>query len=231
MGWPAGGSQIRATLRMAPMRGNTHAGAAVARCPPMARPDTPPGRAPPGPAPDEAALREAAMTHLARYGTTRAGLLAVLDRRIARWLRAAEGGEAAAEAAAAAREAARRVADRLVALGAVNDAAYAESRARSLGRAGRSRRAVAAHLAAKGVDAETARAALPDDPAAELAAAVAHARRRRLGPFRTVPADPARLQKELAAFARAGFSRDMATRALRMDHAEAETLLRAAREA
>ena len=171
------------------------------------------------------------MTHLARYATTRAGLVAVLDRRILRWLRASEGNEAAPAQAAAAREAARRVADRLVQLGALNDAVFAESRARSLNRAGRSRRAVAAHLAAKGVDAETAQSALPDDPEAELAAAVAHARRRRLGPFRTVAADPARVQKELAGFARAGFSRDVALRALRMDPQDAEDLLRAAREA
>jgi regulatory protein len=81
------------------------------------------------------------------------------------------------------------------------------------------------------VDAETAQSALPDDPEAELAAAVAHARRRRLGPFRTVAADPARVQKELAGFARAGFSRDTALRALRMDPQDAEDLLRAAREA
>jgi regulatory protein len=183
-----------------------------------------------GPPPTEAALHEAALAHLARYGTTRAGLVAVLDRRIARWARAAEG-DGVETAVAVAREAARRVADKLVALGVLNDAAYAESRARSLTRAGRSRRAVAAHLAAKGVDAETAHAVLPDDPEAELAAAVAHARRRRLGPFRTVAGDPARVQRELAAFARAGFARDTALRALRMDHATAEALLREAREA
>jgi hypothetical protein len=46
-----------------------------------------------------------------------------------------------------------------------------------------------------------------------------------------VAADPARVQKELAAFARAGFGRDVALRALRMDKQEAEALLRAAREA
>ena len=89
---------------------------------------------------------------------------------------------------------------------------------------------MAAHLAARGIDSETAQAVLPDDPEAELAAAVAHARRRRLGPFRTVAGDAARQQKELAAFARAGFSRDVALRALRMEHAAAETLLRAARQ-
>jgi regulatory protein len=112
----------------------------------------------------------------------------------------------------------------------LNDAVFAENRARSLARAGRSRRAVAAHLAARGIGGEMAQTVLPDDPEVELAAAVAHARRRRLGPFRTMPGDPARLQKELAAFARAGFSRDVATRALRMEPEAAETLLRQARD-
>ncbi len=186
---------------------------------------------PPGPAPTEAALHEAALTHLARYATTRAGLIAVLDRRIARWLRATERDETTESAAQAARQAARSVADKLVALGVLNDAAFAESRARSLTRAGRSRRAVAAHLAARGIASETAQTVLPDNPEAELAAAIAHARRRRLGPFRTAPADPARQMKELAAFARAGFSRDIAQQALRMDHDTAEALLRAARTA
>lgn len=196
----------------------------------MARP-APRTPGPVGPAPDEAALRDAALAHVARYATTRAGLVAVLDRRILRWLRAAQDDERAQAQAAAAREAARRVADKLVELGVVNDATFAESRARSLARAGRSRRAVEAHLAARGIGAETRQSVLPDDPEAELAAAVAHARRRRLGPFRTMPADPARVQKELAAFARAGFGRDVALRALRMEAVAAEALLRAAREA
>ena len=171
------------------------------------------------------------MTHVARYGTTRAGLVAVLDRRIGRWLRAADGDEAAGDAAIAARAAARRVADRLVALGVVNDAAVAASRARNLTRAGRSRRAVAAHLAVRGIDRETAQAVLPDDPEVELAAAAAYARRRRLGPFRAVEDDAAREMKEMAAFGRAGFSREVALRALRMGREEAEALLHAARAA
>lgn len=225
MGWPAGGSQMAETLRMAPMRAGISLPGRAWQGRGMARPV-----GPVGPPPDDASLREAALAHLARYATTRAGLVSVLDRRILRWLRAAGDDEGAAEAAAAARLAARRVADRLVELGVVNDAAFAEGRARSLNRAGRSRRAVAAHLAARGIGAETAGAVLRDDPEAEFAAAVAHARRRRLGPFRTVAGDPARLQKELAAFARAGFARDVALRALRMEREAAEELLRASRD-
>ncbi|NVN30925.1 regulatory protein RecX, partial [Endobacter medicaginis] len=44
-----------------------------------------PSRRPPGPPPSGHVLHEAALRHLARFAATRAGLLRVLDRRIARW--------------------------------------------------------------------------------------------------------------------------------------------------
>ena len=84
-----------------------------------------------------------------------------------------------------AKQEARGVVARLAAAGAVNDAAFAESRVRSLVRAGRSRRAIGAHLAAKGVGAEPQRHMLPDGATdTEFAAALVLARRRRIGPFR-----------------------------------------------
>jgi regulatory protein len=177
------------------------------------------------PAPTADVLHAAALAHLARYATTRAGLLRVLDRRIDRWARLAGGAGEAASGEAEARAAAREVVARLAAAGAVDDAVFAEQRARSLTRAGRSRLAVAAHLAAKGVDAEQARAALPADPDAELAAALATARRRRIGPFRAAAADPATARRELGALARAGFGQAIARRALAMEPAEAEALV------
>ncbi len=169
--------------------------------------------------PDRAALHEAALRHLARYAATEAGLVRVLDRRIARWLR--ESGEPA-ETAEPAYAAARAVARELAGSGVVDDAAFATARARRLVRAGRSRRAVAAHLASKGVDAEIAGGALPED---DFPAALMFLRRRRFGPFRAAPADPAEQQRELAALARAGFMRDIAERALRTEPDEAERLL------
>lgn len=179
-----------------------------------------------GPAPDEAALREAALAYLARFAATRAGLARVLARRVARWARAAEaehGAEYAAEAARAARGAIEGVVARLAAAGAVDDAAFATARARRLTRAGKSRMATAAHLAAKGVGGEIAAAVLKADPDRELAAALALAARRRIGPFRAGAApDAAGRMRELAVLARAGFSRDVAERALRLDHEEAE---------
>jgi regulatory protein len=187
-----------------------------------------------GPPPDRARLHGAALAHLARFATTEAGLRRVLERRIDRWARAAaaeKDQDEIAAAVAAARDAARAVVARLAASGAVSDAAFAEARARSLRRAGRSARAVAAHLAAKGVAAETARAVLPDDAEAELAAALAFARRRRIGPFRAGEApDADRRRRELGMLARGGFSQDTARRALATDLEEAEALVNRLRQ-
>jgi regulatory protein len=194
------------------------------------------------PPPTEALLREAALAYLARYAATERGLLRVLTRRIDAWARSAadpanEGADAAAETARRARAEAAALVRRLAASGAVDDAAFAAARAARLGRAGRSRRAIGAHLAARGVDAETARATLPDDPEAELDAALAYARRRRIGPFRAVgahapaaaPADPRTRMREAAALARAGFPAAVARRALGMAAAEAAARIAARR--
>jgi regulatory protein len=182
-----------------------------------------------GPAPDTAALHDAALNYLARYAATEAGLRRVLERRIERWARMAAGTadtDVIAGQASIAREAIRGVVSRLVAAGAVNDAAFAENRARSLVRAGRSRRAAAAYLAAKGVDPETARAVLPFGDESELAAALVLARRRRIGPFRSGDApDAAGHRRELAMLARAGFPQDLARRALAMTVDSAEVLV------
>ena len=189
--------------------------------------DKPPPATPPA-TPTATSLHDAALRHLARYATTAAGLLRVLNRRVDRWARAVQPEP---EAIAAARHAARAEIARLTKSGLLDDAAFAAMRAQSLTRAGKSRRGIAAHLAVRGVPAELARDVLPDDPEAELAAAVTLARKRRIGPFAATEPDPAKRPRELAAFARAGFSQDMAQRALRMDKQDAEDLLRRVRQA
>jgi regulatory protein len=189
---------------------------------------TPPRR-PLGPAPDERDLHDAALDYLARYAATEVGLRRVLERRIDRWARRAaalHATDAVAAQAAAARASVTAVVTRLVAAGAVNDATYAEARARSLLRSGRSRRAATAQLAAKGVDAATAQSVLPSDEGSELAAALVLARRRRIGPFRTGPTpDAAAQRRELGMLARAGFPQDVARRALATDPEQAEALV------
>ncbi|HWA81134.1 MAG TPA: RecX family transcriptional regulator [Acetobacteraceae bacterium] len=186
------------------------------------------GSAPP---PDEAALHQAALSHLARYATTSTGLEKVLFRRIARWARQTNGERAAIGAAvAAAQRAAKEVVRRLVAAGAVNDAAFAAARARRLARSGNSRQRIAAHLARHGITGDVLTAAMPADRAAELLAALMLARRRRMGPFRAGPsAKPDAARRELAAFARAGFPRVVADAVLSMSRAEAEEHIAAAR--
>lgn len=184
-----------------------------------------------GPPPDDAALEQAALTHLARYGGTRMTLTRVLDRRVERWARAQPEADSADMAAkvAEARRAVRRVVAKLAAGGGVDDAAFAAARARRLARTGRSRRAAAAHLAARGVDRAVVQAALTEDVDAELSAAVAFLRRRRFGPFRAETADADARRRELAALARAGFPQAMARRALALSPDEAELILLALR--
>jgi regulatory protein len=173
-----------------------------------------------GKPPDASRLYEAALNHMARFAATEAGLARVLARRVERWGRL-QGEEGEAEEIAHAMRRAKAeipgVLSRLRELGVLNDEAFASSRAKRLTKAGKSRRATLAHLAAKGVAAPN----LPDDPERELAAACAYLRRRRAGPFGPAPAD-----KILAAMARGGFSQAIARRALALDQEEAETLIR-----
>ncbi len=201
------------------------------------------GPVPPGELPSGGNLREAALAHLARFATSETGLTRVLDRRVARWARRSldAGGDPdqVRQQQQAAREAVRGVVLDMVRLGAVDDAAFAEGRARALTRGGRSRRAIGAHLASRGVDPDQIQQAVQaaqsdalDDPAqAELAAALLQARRRRVGPFDAATEDDqpearqARRQRALAALARGGFAHDVALSALDMDRDTAEALI------
>jgi regulatory protein len=177
----------------------------------------------PPPEPTESVLHDAAVAHLAKYGATQAGVVRVLDRRIARWAQATGDPDGRATAS---RAAARAIVARLAASGAVDDGAFAASRARSLQRSGKSGRAIGAHLAAKGVPKTLAQEAVPDDAAHELAAAVIHARKRRLGPFRkTEDATPEQCRRELGSLARAGFAHGVARAALALSWEEAEALM------
>lgn len=179
---------------------------------------------------DETVLREAALAHLALYPTTAAGLERVLLRRFTRAFRAADGEpEAIAADTARAKVVVRALVERLAATGVVDDAAFAIARARRLARGGKSRRAIAAHLAAHGVAGTVIGATLVDDPATELTACLVFARRRKIGPFRSEAlADEAARTRELAACARAGFSAAIARRALALERGVAEERIRAA---
>jgi regulatory protein len=152
-------------------------------------------------------LENAALAYLARHQSSAANLSRVLLRRVER---AARTGQV--ERAAAARWVERLV-ERYARAGLVDDKAYAEARVASLRRAGASARAIRGRLLGKGVSRPLIEAALQDQAEggdAEFDAAIALARRRRLGPFRHGRETEALRARDLAALARAGFSYETA---------------------
>jgi len=174
--------------------------------------------------PNAGRLYDAALNHLARYAATEAGLRSVLMRRIDRWARLQTDPDAAAPVIAAAREAIDAVIARLVKAGAVSDSAFAENRAKSLTRTGRSNRAIQATLIAKGIPPDLAGSATVNEPETELAAALVLVRKRRIGSYRAAEdIDPAVRLKEMGLLARAGFSRDIAEQALDTSREDAES--------
>jgi regulatory protein len=144
-------------------------------------------------------LQRAAMHYLERYSAPSAQLRRVLARKIA--LSCRHHGEDPAVHAVALDE----VVARCTSSGLVDDQRFAEARAATLRRRGRSARAVAATLAAKGVGRELAAQVSSVGDAEELAAARKAARRKRLGPWSRGDR-AANRQKDLAALARAGFA-------------------------
>ncbi len=159
-------------------------------------------------------MERIATHYLARYAGTSASLRRVLLKRVRR---SAQEHDTDPEVGKAQIE---TLIERFEASGLLNDGAFALSRARSLHRRGISRRAIRARLRQKGVgEAEVSAALLAlaeeagDAESAELAAAEALARRRRLGPYRrpdapelSGPEHWARRKKELGVLARAGFN-------------------------
>lgn len=179
--------------------------------------------------PDAASLHQAALYHLARYAATEAGLRRVLQRRIDRWAKAQPGLDRAVLQAM--KPIVDQVVVRLAEAGAVSDQGFAEMRAKSLLRGGKSNRSVQASLIGKGVAPGIAREAAPLDAETELAAALLMVRRRRLGAYRVAEnADAAVRLKELGRLARAGFSREIAQQALGIPVEEAERRIRELRQ-
>jgi len=110
--------------------------------------------------------------------------------------------------------------------GIIDDSRFAASSIRTLRQRGLGERAILHRLSAKGIEAQTVREALTrvdaDTEKPELAAAIRFARRRRLGAFRKTPPTAKERHKDLQALARAGFSYDVAQRALGAEALDAD---------
>lgn len=164
-------------------------------------------------------LRNSARYYLERYASSSAHLRRLLLAKVARSARAYDSDpEMEAGKGAAAVEA---LIAELIGTGLLDDARYAGERARILHRRGASARGIRAGLRAKGIEADDIERALAglDEEAAEpeLAAALAYARKRRLGPYGNPGAREDRRDKDLAALGRKGFGYDMARRVIETD--------------
>lgn len=155
----------------------------------------------PRPPLDPRTMRDLALHYAARFATTRAKLVAYLDRKLK------ERGWAGAD-----QPDLQALADDFAVAGYVDDAAFARTRAESMGRRGYGARRIAGALHQAGIEAELRTDTL--EKAAEGAddAAITLARRRRFGPFGDMAGDPAVRQKQIAAMIRAGHGFDIARR-------------------
>jgi len=171
--------------------------------------------------PDEQRLFNRAVFYLGRFAASERHLADVLRRKALREAAAHDMPSSQVDAMIEA------VLARLRGAGYLDDDRYAAAKARSLAGRGRSQAAIRATLARKGVGRETATAAVAglreEGPDPELAAAVALARRRRLGPWRASEERAAARQRDLGVLARAGFPADVARRVL--DAASEDELL------
>ncbi|PWC34133.1 RecX family transcriptional regulator [Azospirillum sp. TSO35-2] len=156
-------------------------------------------------------LENAALYYLERFASSTANLRRVLMRKVDLSARAHDTDR---------EEGARWVEEllaRYVRSGLLNDETYARMRTESLHRRGASTRLIAQKLAGKGIgrdEADKALDSLREDvgPDLDLSAALALARRRRLGPYRLPEVRAAHRDKDLAALGRAGFGYEIARR-------------------
>lgn len=106
---------------------------------------------------------------------------------------------------------------------ALDDQAYAEIRANSAARGGKSKLAVARKLAEKGIEVSIISDVLSEQD--DFRPAVVYARKKAFGPFRRKEGDEASRNREIASFARQGYGFDLIRRVMAMSRAEAEDVL------
>jgi regulatory protein len=150
---------------------------------------------------DAKGLETLALRYVGKYATTRAKLRDYLLRKL-------DQAEWAGEAGPDVEGLVARVAE----LGYVDDRAFAEQRAAALGRRGYGARRIGMAFRAAGIDAEDGEEALVAAKERALEAALALARRRRVGPFADEPADRLLRERVVAMLVRAGHDAALARR-------------------
>jgi len=147
---------------------------------------------------DRSGLERLALRYVERFATTKGRLADYLSRKIR-----ARGWEGEAIDPAA-------IADRMADLGYIDDRAWGEAKASSMARRGLGARRVAGALRQAGIGDDDADAIAPAVADRSIDAAIAYARRRRIGPFADQPGDRPTREKHVAALLRAGHSFELA---------------------
>jgi regulatory protein len=156
----------------------------------------------PAPPLDNRRLRDLALHYSGRYATTRAKLIAYLQRKIRD--RGWKDGEPYADLT--------ELVNGFAELGYVNDAAFADAKARSFVRRGFGARRFEQELHAAGIEDSDAVSARDETSAGAFLSAQSYARRKRIGPYASECATAELKQKQLAGFMRAGHGFELARR-------------------
>lgn len=160
----------------------------------------------PRPALNGAALEELALRYVGRFATTRAKLIAYLNRKLRE--RGWDGDRQPDPEA---------IAERMARLGYVDDAAFALSKSRALAGRGYGPKRVRQSLRAAGVGEEDARPAEDLAQTERVEAALHFARRRRMGPFAGHRFEREERERALAAMVRAGHAFDLSRAILALE--------------
>lgn len=149
---------------------------------------------------DAAALDRLALRYVERFATTRGKLADYLRRKIRErgW-----DGPAADPVA---------LAEKLAGLGYIDDRAFAAARAGAMARRGLGARRIDGALRQAGVVEQDREELAPEIAESGVAAALAYARRRRIGPWGAGDPDRPTRDKQVAAMLRAGHRFDLARR-------------------
>ena len=141
----------------------------------------------------EGGLRDLALHYVGRFATTRARLAAYLARKLRErgW-----EGDAPPDVEA--------IVARMTELHYIDDAQYGVMKGAAMARRGLGPRRIRSGLQADGLDEADRQPAETQARNDAWDAAETLARRKRIGPFATTPADPAQRQKQIAMFARSG---------------------------
>jgi regulatory protein len=150
---------------------------------------------------DSHALNALALNYLGKYATTRHKLRIYLVRKLNErgWK---DEGEPPVDA----------IIERCAELGYIDDAGFAAARGAALTRRGFGAQRIAADLRAIGIDAETAAEPLENARENAFDAAIAFARRKRIGPFGDGSTNPDQRRRNMAALLRAGHAPALARR-------------------